>query len=86
MSGGLGTPTTPPRTPEAIWTKPLIATYTLALLLGVLVVAMITNNHDAVMLITGAVVTNGGAVINYYFGSSSGSERKTDILAQPPKP
>ena len=76
----------PPRSNEAIWTKPLIASISLSLFVAVLGVAWWTGDKQSLGMLTGCVVSNLTIVIGFYFGSSAGSERKTDILAQPPKP
>ena len=60
-----------PRTNEAIWTKPLIATLSLSLFIGVLGVAWWTRDQQALSLLTGAVISNMTIVIGYYFGSSA---------------
>jgi hypothetical protein len=46
-----------------------------------------TENTDTLNLALGALLAAFGAVVQYFFGSSSGSQRKTDIIAQqPPTP
>jgi hypothetical protein len=43
--------------------------------------------HDALMLMLGALGGAWTSIVAYYFGSSSGSDRKTELMAQaaPPK-
>jgi hypothetical protein len=84
MSGT--TPPNPPLSNEAIWAKPLIGGLTLGLFVLMLGAALYTKSDQSVLLLTGAVVSMTSTVVGFYFGSSAGSERKSDLLAQPPKP
>lgn len=53
-------------------------------LAGLILMAVPTENKDALNIALGALVAGFSAVLGYFFGSSKGSSEKNEIIASKP--
>lgn len=52
------------------------------ILIGLLMGSLKATENQALLIMLGALGAAWGSVVNYYYGSSSGSQAKTELLAQ----